>query len=249
MTGVLQDKLAFVSGASRGIGKAIAEELATKGAIVIGTATTEGGAEKITENLHSQGFSGKGLRLDVSDPESIELALKTAQESFQPIDILVNNAAITQDTLMIRMKEEQWQSVIETNLTSVFRLSKACLRHMMKARWGRIINISSVAGFAGNPGQTNYAAAKAGLIGFTKSLALEVATRGITVNAVAPGFIETDMTKDIPEEHAVQLRNLIAVKRLGKPEEIASAVGFLAQPAAAYITGETIHVNGGMYMD
>jgi len=246
MSDVLKGEIALVTGASRGIGKAIAEKLSASGATVIGTATTDGGADKISEYLKASG--GRGMCLNVTDSESIASVIKQITDDFGAVSILVNNAGITRDTLLMIMKDDQWQDIIETNLTSVYRLSKACLRKMMKARKGRIISISSVVGATGNPGQTNYAAAKAGLIGFTKSLAREIGSRNVTVNAVAPGFIDTDMTKELPEEQREALITQIPLNRLGDPHDIASAVAFLASPDAAYITGETIHVNGGMYM-
>ena len=239
-------KRAFVTGASRGIGKAIAEKLADNGATVIGTATTDGGAENITGYLSASG--GKGMCLNVTDIESVTSVINQIKEEFGAVSILVNNAGITRDTLLMMMKEEQWEDIIQTNLTSVYRLSKACLRTMMKARKGRIINIGSVVGSTGNPGQTNYSAAKAGLLGFTKSLAREIGSRNITVNSIAPGFIDTDMTKELKEEQREALVQQIPLSRLGNPEDIANAVAFLAGPDASYITGETLHVNGGMYM-
>lgn len=242
----LDGKIALVTGATRGIGKAIAESLAREGAYVFGTATSEKGAETISTYL---GDSGEGLVLNVTDQESIESVLKTITEKKGSPAILVNNAGITRDQLLMRMKDDEWNDVILTNLTSVYTLSKALLRPMMKARYGRIINISSVVGITGNAGQTNYAAAKAGVIGFTKSMAKEVGSRGITVNCVAPGFIDTDMTKDLPESVKESLLANIPAGRLGEPEEIAAAVTFLASDLAAYITGETINVNGGMLMD
>ena len=241
----LQGKTALVTGASRGIGKAIAQQLVDLGATVIGTATSEGGAQKISEYLAD---NGTGLVLNVTQTESIEQLFATIKSDFGGVDILVNNAGITRDNLMLRMKDEEWQSIIDTNLTSVFRLSKAVLRSMMKARNGRIINIGSVVGTMGNAGQVNYAAAKAGLLGFTKAMAREVASRGITVNTVAPGFIDTDMTQELTDEQKQDIFGQVPANRLGKPEEIASAVAFLASEHAAYITGETLHVNGGMYM-
>ncbi len=244
----LENEVALISGSSRGIGQAIALELGRRGATVIGTATSEGGAEKITAVLKENGITGKGLMLDVTDQASVDGVLETIQKEFGTPTILVNNAGITRDNLLMRMKDDEWDAIINTNLTSAYRLSKACLRGMMKARKGRIISIASVVGASGNAGQTNYSAAKAGMIGFTKSLAREVGSRGITVNAVAPGFIDTDMTRALPEEHRQQLLNQIPLNRLGRPEEIAAAVAFLASPEAGYITGETIHVNGGMYM-
>ncbi|HGV3502281.1 3-oxoacyl-ACP reductase FabG [Providencia sp. PROV259] len=240
-----EGKIALVTGASRGIGKAIALTLIARGATVIGTATSEKGAEAITAYLDGK---GKGLALNVTDAASIEETLTKIREEFGEIDILVNNAGITRDNLLMRMKEEEWQDVIDTNLSSVYRLSKAVLRAMMKKRCGRIISIASVVGVMGNAGQTNYAAAKAGLIGFSKSLAREVASRGITVNVVAPGFIETDMTKALTDEQRAGILSQVPADRLGDAQEIASAVAFLASDEAAYITGETLHVNGGMYM-
>ncbi|KGK17896.1 3-ketoacyl-ACP reductase [Vibrio navarrensis] len=241
----LSGKLALVTGASRGIGRAIAETLVERGATVIGTATSESGAAAISEYL---GENGKGFALNVTQAESIEATLKAINDEFGAIDILINNAGITRDNLLMRMKDDEWSDIMDTNLTSIFRLSKAVMRGMMKKRDGRIINVGSVVGTMGNAGQANYAAAKAGVIGFTKSLAREVASRGVTVNTVAPGFIETDMTRALnDEQRAVTLANVPA-GRLGDPREIAEAVVFLASPAAAYITGETLHVNGGMYM-
>ncbi|MGL6170812.1 MAG: 3-oxoacyl-ACP reductase FabG [Vibrio sp.] len=241
----LEGKVALVTGASRGIGKAIAELLVERGARVIGTATSESGAQAISDYL---GDNGKGMALNVTNLESIEAVVKTIADEFGGIDILVNNAGITRDNLLMRMKEEEWSDFIDTNLTSIFRLSKAVLRGMMKKRQGRIINVGSVVGTMGNAGQTNYAAAKAGVIGFTKSMAREVASRGVTVNTVAPGFIETDMTKALNDEQRAATLTQVPAGRLGDPREIASAVAFLASPEAAYITGETLHVNGGMYM-
>lgn len=240
-----EGKVALVTGASRGIGRAIAEMLAERGAKVIGTATSERGAEAISAYL---GDRGKGLQLNVSDIASIDILLDKMRVEFGEADILVNNAGITRDNLLIRMKEDEWQSILDTNLTSVFRMSKAVMRAMMKKRYGRIITIGSVVGSMGNAGQANYAAAKAGLIGFSKSLAREVASRGITVNVVAPGFIATDMTNALTDEHRADILSQIPANRLGDPKEIASVVAFFASEGAAYITGETIHVNGGMYM-
>ena len=241
----LSGKIALVTGASRGIGKAIAEKLVACGATVIGTATTEKGAEAISQYLDQ---NGKGLALNVTDEASIESVISTIKAEFGDIDILVNNAGITRDNLLMRMKEDEWQDILDTNLTSVFRLSKALMRTMMKKRYGRIITIGSVVGAMGNAGQSNYAAAKAGLIGFSKSLAREVASRGITVNVVAPGFIATDMTAALTDEQKALTVAQVPVGRLGEPAEIASAVAFLASDEASYITGETLHVNGGMYM-
>lgn len=246
MSKPLENEITLVTGASRGIGKAVAEKLASNGAIVIGTATTEAGAEKITEYLSASG--GKGLCLDVTDVDSVTAVIKQINTDFGAISILVNNAGITRDTLLMMMKEEQWEDIIQTNLTSVYRLSKACLRAMMKARKGRIINIGSVVGSTGNPGQVNYSAAKAGLLGLTKSLAREIGSRNITVNTVAPGFIDTDMTRELKTEQREALIEQIPLNRLGNPEDIADAVAFLAGPEATYISGETLHVNGGMYM-
>lgn len=242
----LDGKIALVTGATRGIGKAIAESLANDGAFVYGTATSESGAAAISAYL---GDKGRGLVLNVTDAASIEAVLETITNEKGAPNILVNNAGITKDQLLMRMKDDEWNDVILTNLTSVFALSKAVLRPMMKARTGRIINISSVVGITGNAGQANYAAAKAGVIGFTKSMAKEVGSRGITVNCVAPGFIDTDMTKDLPESVKESLLANIPLARLGEPAEIAAAVAFLASDSAAYITGETINVNGGMLMD
>lgn len=241
----LEGKIALVTGASRGIGRAIAELLVEHGATVIGTATSESGAAAISEYL---GENGKGLALNVTDVESIEATLKTINDEFGVIDILVNNAGITRDNLLMRMKDDEWNDIINTNLTPIYRMSKAVLRGMMKKRAGRIINVGSVVGTMGNAGQTNYAAAKAGVIGFTKSMAREVASRGVTVNTVAPGFIETDMTKALNDDQRAATLANVPAGRLGDPREIASAVVFLASPEAAYITGETLHVNGGMYM-
>jgi 3-oxoacyl-[acyl-carrier protein] reductase len=243
-----EQTIALVTGASRGIGKAIAEALGAQGMTVIGTATSDRGAEAISESLAGAGIAGKGMCLNVSDDASVEAVVKAIGEEFGTITVLVNNAGITRDNLLMRMKPEEWDSVINTNLTSLYRVCKACLRPMMKAKTGRIVNIASVVGVSGNAGQTNYAAAKAGMIGFTKSLAQEVGSRGITVNAVAPGFIDTDMTRELPDAQREALLSAIPLARLGQPEEIAAAVAFLASDAAGYVTGETIHVNGGMYM-
>jgi len=246
MTAQLKEEIALVTGASRGIGKAIAQQLAERGATVIGTATTDSGAEKITAYLASSG--GRGMCLNVTDSDSISKLIKTISNELSPVSILVNNAGITKDNLLMMMKEDQWHDVIETNLTSIYRLSKACVRAMMKAKKGRIINIASVVGLTGNPGQANYSTSKAGMLGFTKSLAREIGSRQITVNCVAPGFIDTDMTRGLPDEQRTALVNQIPLNRLGEPEDIAAAVCFLAGPEAGYITGETINVNGGMYM-
>ncbi|MEL0638385.1 MULTISPECIES: 3-oxoacyl-ACP reductase FabG [Marinomonas] len=241
----LEGKIALVTGATRGIGKAIASALVAQGATVIGTATSESGAQSISEYL---GENGKGWVLDVSSSESVDAVIKEINAEYGAPTILINNAGITRDNLMMRMKEDEWDQVINTNLTSVFRVTKACLRGMTKAKFGRIISISSVVGSMGNGGQTNYSAAKAGLEGFSRSLATEIGSRGITVNCVAPGFIETDMTKVLPEEHKAKLVEKVPASRLGQPEEIAAAVAFLASNGAGYISGETLHVNGGMYM-
>ncbi|WP_163833907.1 3-oxoacyl-ACP reductase FabG [Spartinivicinus ruber] len=245
----LTGKIALVTGASRGIGQAIAKALAEAGATVAGTATSERGAEAITAYLKEVNNSGQGFVLDVGDDASVEQSIKTIAETLggSPL-VVINNAGITRDNILMRMKADEWESVINTNLTSLYRVSKACLRAMTKARWGRIINVSSVVGSMGNAGQTNYAAAKAGLEGFTRSLARELGARNITVNAVAPGFIDTDMTRELPEAHKETLLGQIPLARLGQPEEIAAAVKFLASEPAGYITGETLHVNGGMYM-
>lgn len=244
----LENEVALITGASRGIGKAVALALGAKGATVIGTATSESGAEAISAYLKENGIKGKGVALDVTHQSEIDRVMEMIAEEFAAPSILVNNAGITRDNLLMRMKDDEWDSIMETNLKSVYRMSKACLRPMTKARKGRIISIASVVGLMGNAGQTNYAAAKAGIFGFTKSLAREVGARGITVNAVAPGFIDTDMTRGLADEHKQMLLNQIPLGRLGQPEEIAAAVAFLASPEAGYITGETISVNGGMYM-
>lgn len=246
MTQVLKGEIALVTGASRGIGAAIADELAAQGATVIGTATSEGGAKAIGERLAASG--GHGRVLDVSDAASVEALIDSIGKEIGAISILVNNAGITRDNLLMRMKDEDWQAILDTNLTSVYRTSKAVMRSMMKARKGHIINIASVIGVTGNPGQANYAAAKAGIIAFSKSLAKEIGSRGITVNVVAPGFIDTDMTRALPEDAKNAMLGQIALGRFGEPADIARAVAFLAGPSAAYITGETLHVNGGMYM-
>jgi len=244
----IQEQIALVTGASRGIGAAIALELGKQGATVIGTATSASGAEQITQTLKAAGVKGAGMALDVNDAAQIESVLKNIADNYGTISILVNNAGITKDMLLMRMTEADWDDVLSTNLKSVFRLSQAVLRPMMKARYGRIISITSVVGHMGNAGQANYAAAKAGMTGFSKSLAREVGSRNITVNCVAPGFIDTDMTKGLPEEHRNKLLEHIPLGRLGSAQEIAAAVAFLASSSAGYITGETIHVNGGMIM-
>ncbi|HOV95587.1 MAG TPA: 3-oxoacyl-ACP reductase FabG [Thermomonas sp.] len=246
MSGLLQGEIVLVTGASRGIGAAIADTLAALGATVIGTATSDAGAQAIGARLAAVG--GHGRRLNVNEAGAIEALVDAVAGEFGNISILVNNAGITRDNLLMRMKDEDWQAILDTNLTSVYRASKAVLRGMMKARKGRIINIASVIGVTGNAGQANYAAAKAGIIAFSKSLAKEIGSRGITVNVVAPGFIATDMTADLPDAAKDALLGQIALGRLGEPADIANAVAFLAGPSAAYITGETLHVNGGMYM-
>ena len=246
MSKPLQGEIALVTGASRGIGAAIADTLAAQGATVFGTATSDAGAAKIGERLSAHG--GHGRVLDVSQAGAIEALVDAIAAEFGAISILVNNAGITRDNLLMRMKDEDWQAILDTNLTSVYRSSKAVMRGMMKARRGRIVNIASVIGVTGNAGQANYAAAKAGIIAFSKSLAKEIGSRGVTVNVVAPGFIATDMTRDLPEASKAALTEQIALGRLGEPDDIAQAVAFLAGPSAAYITGETLHVNGGMYM-
>lgn len=244
----IEGKVALVTGASRGIGRATAYALGQMGAIVVGTATSEGGADSISEGLAEQGIQGKGMVLNVTSQESIDSVLKEIAAEFGAPLIVVNNAGITKDNILMRMKEDEWDDVQDTNLKSVFRVSKAVLRGMTKARWGRIVNISSVVATMGNMGQTNYAAAKAGMEGFTRAMAREVASRNITVNSVAPGFIATDMTDALPEEQHDMLKKQIPLARLGQPEEIANAVAFLASEGAGYITGETLQVNGGMNM-
>ena len=248
MSQVLQGQVALVTGASRGIGRAIALELGRLGATVVGTATSDGGAADIQAGLEAAGVAGRGLALDVTDAAACEAALGDIEKSLGAVTILVNNAGITRDNLAMRMKDAEWDAVLDTNLKSVFRMSKLVMRGMMKARTGRIINITSVVGSSGNPGQANYAAAKAGVAGMSRALAQELGSRNITVNCVAPGFIDTDMTKELPDAQREALQGKIALGRLGKPEEIAAVVGFLATPAAAYVTGATLHVNGGMYM-
>ena len=245
---MLQNELALVTGASRGIGRAIALELGRRGARIVGTATTEPGAQSITETLAAAGVQGRGVRLDVSAAAAVEQCFKDVEAHEGTPSILVNNAGVTRDGLLMRMSADDWQAVIETDLSAVYRTCKAVMRGMMKARRGRIVNIASVVAVMGNAGQSNYAAAKAGMIGFSKSLAREVGSRGITVNVVAPGFIATDMTEVLGEEQRKALLGQVPLGRLGAPEDIAHAVAFLASPEAAYITGETLHVNGGMYM-
>jgi len=245
----IEGKIALVTGATRGIGKAIALELGRQGAIVIGSATSDGGAESISTYLAQAGVKGKGVTLNVADSDSINNVVKAIQDEFGAIAILVNNAGITRDNIMLRMKDDEWDDVLNTNLSSVYRLVKTCLRGMTKARWGRIISISSVVASMGNAGQANYAAAKSGMEGFTRALAREIGSRNITVNCVAPGFIDTDMTSGLADEHKNALQSQIPMNRLGRPEEIASVVGFLASEGAGYVTGESIQVNGGMYMN
>lgn len=244
----LDGEIALVTGASRGIGQAVARELGQRGAVVVGTATTPTGAEAISHDFLERGLKGRGLCLDVTDAVAVDAALKAIAQEFGTPTILVNNAGITRDNLLLRMKEEEWATVVATNLTSIYRMSKAVLRGMMKAQHGRIINISSVVGVTGSAGQANYAAAKAGIIGFTRSLAREVGSRNITVNAVAPGLIETDMTRALPEAQRQALVESIPLQRPGEPQDVALAVAFLASADAAYITGTTLHVNGGMFM-
>jgi 3-oxoacyl-[acyl-carrier protein] reductase len=243
-----QNKVALVTGASRGIGHGIALALGHTGVTVVGTATTQEAADKITQTLKAAGILGCGMVLNVTQSDSINTVIETIKKQYGAPNILVNNAAITQDNLFLRMKEDEWNKVIETNLNSIYRVTKACIRDMLKMHWGRVINISSVVGSTGNAGQVNYAAAKAGLIGFTKALANEVGSRNVTVNAVSPGFIDTDMTRGLPEEHRQALLQRIPMQKLGQPEDVAAAVVFLTSESAGYITGQTLHVNGGMYM-
>ena len=244
----LDGDIALVTGASRGIGAAIARSLAERGARVVGTATTEDGARRVERMLAGARCPGKGLVLDVADTASVDAGFASLAQGGLAPGILVNNAGITRDTLFVRMSDEQWNAVIDTDLTSLYRTCKACVRHLMKRRGGRIINVTSVVAFAGNAGQANYAAAKAGIVGFTRALAKELGGRSITVNAIAPGFIDTDMTRDIAPDQRARVLEQIPLGRLGTPEEVAAAAAFLASPGAAYITGETLHVNGGMYM-
>lgn len=245
---LLKDQIALVTGASRGIGKSVADTLAQHGATVVGTATSDKGAEAIAERLGAAAVPGSGMKLDVTNPDEVTAVVAAISKQYGPVSVLVNNAGITRDNLFMRMKDDEWDSIVDTNLSSVFRVSKACIRPMVKARFGRIINISSVVGLTGNPGQTNYAAAKAGMIGFGKSLARELGSRGITVNAIAPGFIVSDMTDALEEEQRNQLAANISLGRFGEPREVADAAAFLASPMASYITGQTLHVNGGMFM-
>lgn len=244
----MANKVALVTGASRGIGKAIAKQLGADGFSVIGTATSESGAQNISAYLTEANIEGSGMCLNVTDADAIVALVKTVSEQFGAPTVVVNNAGITKDNILMRMKEDEWDDVINTNLSAIYRVSKACVRGMTKAKWGRIINISSVVGSMGNMGQSNYAATKAGVEGFSRSLARELGSRNITVNAVAPGFIDTDMTNELAEEHKNMMMTQIPLARFGQPEEIASVVSFLAGDSGAYITGETIHVNGGMYM-
>jgi 3-oxoacyl-[acyl-carrier protein] reductase len=244
----LEEEIALVTGASRGIGRAVALELGRQGATVIGTATSDRGAAQIDSTLSEAGIRGGGRVLDVTDRTAVDACVKEIGQAFGPVTVLVNNAGITRDNLLMRMKDEEWDAVLDTNLGSVFRVARACLRGMMKARRGRIISIASVVGSTGNAGQANYAAAKAGMEGFTRSLARELGARGVTVNTVAPGFIDTDMTRALPDEQQSALLEQVPLGRFGRPEEIAAACAFLASPAAGYITGQTLHVNGGMYM-
>ncbi len=248
MSLLLEGQVALVTGASRGIGRAVALELGRLGATVVGTATSSAGAAEIEKTFAETGISGSGLALDVTDATACEAAVGAIEQRFGPVSVLVNNAGITRDNLAMRMKDDEWDAVIDTNLNAVFRMSKLVMRGMMKARGGRIINITSVVASSGNPGQANYAAAKAGVAGMTRALARELGSRNITVNCVAPGFIDTDMTRALPDGARDGLLAQIALGRLGRPEEIAAAVAFLAAPAASYITGTTLHVNGGMYM-
>jgi 3-oxoacyl-[acyl-carrier protein] reductase len=245
----LENNVALVTGASRGLGHAIALGLGRSGATVVGTATSESGAERITQALQAEGIQGEGRVLDVTDRDAAGTLIKAIADSYGPVSILVNNAGITRDNLIMRMKDEEWDDIVDTNLSAVYRMSKAVLRGMMKARGGRIVNIASVVGCMGNAGQSNYAAAKAGVMGLTRSLAREVGSRGITVNAVAPGFIATDMTDELDAEQRQALLDQTPLERLGDPEEVAAAVVYLASPAAAYITGETLNINGGLYMN
>ncbi len=244
----IEGKIALVTGATRGIGKAIAIELGRQGVVVIGTATSESGAGSISEYLAAADIKGAGMPLDVASDESVAATIKRVNDEYGAVSILVNNAGITKDNLMMRMKAVEWDQVINTNLSSLYRVSKACLRGMSKQRWGRIVSVSSVVASMGNAGQTNYAASKAGMEGFSRALACEIGSRNVTVNCVAPGFIDTDMTKNLADEHKENLQSKIPLNRLGQPEEIAAVVGFLASDAASYVTGETIQVNGGMYM-
>ncbi len=245
---LLKDQIVLVTGASRGIGKAVADSMAAQGAAVVGTATSEQGAAAIAERLGAAAVPGTGMKLDVTNQDEIKEVVAAISEQYGAVSVLINNAGITKDNLFMRMKDDEWDSIVDTNLSSIFRVSKACIKPMVKARFGRIINISSVVGLTGNPGQTNYAASKAGIIGFGKSLARELGSRGITVNAIAPGFIVSDMTDALEEEQREQLAANISLGRFGEAQEVADAAVFLASPMASYITGQTLHVNGGMYM-
>lgn len=244
----LKDKTALVTGATRGIGQAIAQKLGAQGATVIGTATSKAGADSISENFSNVGITGIGMVLNVTQPKAVTDCIAEIAKDYETPTILINNAGITRDNLMLRMKEEEWQQIIDTNLTSVFRVTKACLKGMTRARFGRIVNIGSVVGSSGNPGQVNYASAKAGIIGFSKSLAAELASRNITVNVIAPGFVDTDMTRELSDDQRAELTKSIPCGRLGSPEDIAHATGFLVDPDSGYVNGVTLHVNGGMYM-
>ncbi len=244
----IENKVALVTGASRGIGAAILKELAGQGCVVIGTATSEAGAEKITDAIKALGAKGVGMMLNVCDIASIDNVEQSIRDQYGHVEILINNAAVTNDNIMLRMKPEQWQQVIDTNLNAVFHVSRKFMKPMVKGRWGRIVNITSVVGSMGNLGQANYCAAKAGVIGFAKSLGIEVARYGVTVNNVSPGFVDTDMTRALPEKQREELLKMIPMKRMAEPSDIADAVGYLASTKASYITGETLHVNGGMYM-
>ena len=245
---MLTDKIALVTGASRGIGRAVALQLAEQGAQVIGTATSEKGAENITAYLKEAGLNGHGIVLNVADPDNVKATLAELQNEVGAPQIVVNNAGITRDNLFMRMKDEEWDDVIGTNLSGIFHVCRTCIKPMIKARWGRIVNIGSVVGTSGNPGQANYVASKAGVIGFSKSLAIELASRNVTVNVVAPGFIDTDMTKALNEKQRESILNNVPMNRLGQPDDIAAAVTFLVSPGADYMTGQTLHVNGGMYL-
>lgn len=245
---LLKDQIVLVTGASRGIGRAVADTLAGHGATVVGTATSDKGAAAISDKLAAAPVAGTGMKLDVTKADEVSAVVAAITEQYGPVSVLVNNAGITRDNLFMRMKDDEWDDIIDTNLSAIFRVTKACIKPMVKARFGRIINISSVVGSTGNPGQTNYAASKAGIIGFGKSLARELGSRGITVNAIAPGFIVSDMTDALDEEQQKQLAANISLGRFGEPQEVADAAAFLASPMASYITGQTLHVNGGMHM-
>ena len=248
-TDSLQDKIALVTGASRGIGRAIAYQLASQGAVVFATSTTQQGADKTSQYFEEQGLPVYGCQVDVTDPDAVKALVQRIKKENKPIDVLVNNAAMNRDNLFLRMKQSEWSQVVDTNLNAVFNVTQQCVRDMLKQRWGRIINIGSVVGSTGNPGQANYSAAKSGLLGLTKSVAHEVAERYITANVVAPGFIDTDMTQSLSEDKRQMILDAVPMARIGKPEEVAHCVGFLASPMADYITGQTFHVNGGLLMD